>query len=240
MLLLLPATTLWALEPQPYHSVYEVSVAGLSIGAMERQLERLAEGEFRLKTKIYITGFMANFRDDRMEEESRWRWNEKTEQQQPLAYRYTKRGGSKEKQRSVDFDYVKGVAISRDQAEVTELKLPDPATTIHDKLSYQWLLRHELAQRKREFVYQLVDGDALREYQFRVVGKVVLSTPAGKFDTLEVERINADGRKISFWCALDHDFQLVKIIQDDGRQEITAVISELNRTTPPPAATSKK
>lgn len=56
----------------------------------------------------------------------------------------------------------------------------------------------------------VIDKRGADSYTIAVIAREFTDTPAGRFDTLRVERVDAPDRQARFWLDLDNDFQLVK------------------------------
>ena len=69
--------------------------------------------------------------------------------------------------------------------------------------------------------YRVVDGDEVEEYAFRVVGEERVTTKAGQFDAVEVERVREPDarRETTLWFAKDWNYLLVRLsqIETDGQ-----------------------
>ncbi|MBF0470287.1 MAG: DUF3108 domain-containing protein [Gammaproteobacteria bacterium] len=198
-------------EPQPYTTHFRVTVDHIPVGKMVRTLEKLSDGSYRLNNRMFTTGFIANFRDDSMDETSHWNYS--AQQVEPQNYSYHKKGGKREKIEQARFlwDEKRVVLSYRGTPLTLELEGGE-----FDRLSYQWQLRQDLKTGKKRMEYRVVDGDELKTYTFTVVGEERLKIGSKKVATVAVERIADNGRETRFWCAIDHDYLLVKIMQDDG------------------------
>lgn len=87
-----------------------------------------------------------------------------------------------------------------------------------DPLSLQLRVRQWLCAQPAEqdwttldpLLLPVIDKRGADSYTIAVIAREFTDTPAGRFDTLRVERIDAPDRKARFWLDLDNDFQLVK------------------------------
>jgi hypothetical protein len=71
--------------------------------------------------------------------------------------------------------------------------------------------------------YQVVDGDEVETYDFRVLGEEVVRTKAGLIDAIKVERVRdptQSSRKTILWFAKDWEFLLVRLhqVEKDGKE----------------------
>jgi len=71
--------------------------------------------------------------------------------------------------------------------------------------------------------YQVVDGDEIETYDFRVLGEERVRTKAGLIDAVKVERVRdptKSTRKTVLWLAKDWNFLLVRLhqVEKDGKE----------------------
>lgn len=209
--------------PEPFTARYAVRANGIPVGQLERTLRRQEAGRMLLKTEMYTTGFAALFRDDRVIEQSLW--SPAGDTLRPHAYRFRRTGRDRDERESVLFDWEAGTAArAREDGEERTAPL-EPGMT--DKLSYQVLLRRDLARGMEAMTYRVVEPEETETYRFRVVGRETLRTSLGEFETIKVERDHdSDERQTTFWCAPELDYLMVRIRQDDDGDEILGEIRE--------------
>ncbi len=70
--------------------------------------------------------------------------------------------------------------------------------------------------------YQVLDGDEVETYDFRVLGEETVETKAGRLDAVKVERVRdptQSKRETLLWFAKDWDFLLVQLyqVEKDGK-----------------------
>ena len=92
-----------------------------------------------------------------------------------------------------------------------------------DKSTYQIALQHDVAAGKKSMSYQVIDGDEVETYDFRVLGEEVVETKAGLIDAIKVERVRdptQSNRKTVLWFAKDWDYLLVRLqqVEKDGKE----------------------
>lgn len=220
---LLIAAPLPALEtPEPFAARYAVYAKGIRVGDMDRTLGRQGDGRWFLKTEMYTTGFVSLFRNDRMVERSLWSPAGGT--LRPHEYRFRRTGSGRDERERVSFDWSSGTASAHHDGERRRVAL-EPGMT--DKLSYQVLLRRDLARGREEMVYRVVEPEETEEYRFRVVGRERLDTALGRLETLKVERDHdSKNRRTTFWSAPELDYLMVRIRQDDDGDEILGEVLE--------------
>src|SRR5690606_39602007 len=85
---------------------------------------------------------------------------------------------------------------------------------MQDKSTYQLVLQHDVADGKKSMSYQVIDGDEVETYDFRVLGEERVRTKAGLVDAIKVERVRdptQSSRKTVLWFAKDWDYLLVRL-----------------------------
>ncbi|MDA0979551.1 MAG: DUF3108 domain-containing protein [Proteobacteria bacterium] len=200
----------WPIFAQPleYRAEYVAEYRGLPVRAKGiRELVRLEDNRYRMSS--LATSFLA-----KISETSEFVLEGDT--LQPQGYQYRRTGLGKNKSESSQFDWASGLLIAGDLT--SELA---PGT--HDKLSYQYQLRLDVAEAITTGVndpileYLVADEEKRKLYRFEIVGEETIETPVGAMNTVRVERLREDSnRETIFWLAVDHDFVLVKFIQLEG------------------------
>jgi hypothetical protein len=84
-------------------------------------------------------------------------------------------------------------------------------------------LQHDVAAGKKSMSYQVVDGNEVDTYDFRVLGSEKVDTKAGKIDAIKVERVRdpTQNKRITvLWFAKDWDYLLVRLqqVETDGKE----------------------
>ena len=110
------------------------------------------------------------------------------------------------------------IALSTEDDETWQLPLRDG---VMDQLSYQVALRQALIDNSDSeaiFSFDIIDGDAIKMQQYRLVGEEILSTPLGELNTLKLERVReaSDQRASKIWLAVDWNFLLTRIEQQNN------------------------
>jgi hypothetical protein len=126
-----------------------------------------------------------------------------------------------EKDWALQFDWAKGVTRG---GEPLEQKIPPGAL---DRLAIQqavrlWVIDH-VGDDKPPAEVEFTMGDRTRvvTYRFALGRKEKVNVPAGKFDTIIVQRIDDPEKTLRFWLAPERDYTPVKVIQDqDGQPEL--------------------
>jgi len=208
-LLVLPAQ---ALELKPFSASYTADWKQLPIsGTAERSLKRQEDGR-------WLLNFEAAMLVASLTEESTLRVE--NESFLPLTYRYNRSGLGKSKQIELDFDWTEKQVLGNDRGEPVRLLLN---RGLQDKSTYQLVLQHDVAAGKKSMTYQVIDGDEIETYDFRVLGEETVRTRAGLVDAVKVERVRdptQSKRKTVLWFAKDWDYLLVRLhqVETDGKE----------------------
>jgi hypothetical protein len=172
------AFTLHAQDLKPFSASYTADWKQLPVsGTAERSLKAEADGRWKLS-------FNASMLLAGLSEVSTFRYDNGAFL--PLTYRYNRNGLGKSKEIEHDFDWSQKQVLGNDRG--TPVRLPINRGML-DKSTYQQALQHDLASGKTSMSYQVVDGDEIEVYDFRVLGEEVVSTNAGLIDALKVERV---------------------------------------------------
>lgn len=138
----------------------------------------------------------------------------------PLTYRFERSGLGKAKQIELDFDWTEKQVLGNDRGEQVRFPLN---RGIQDKSTYQLVLQHDVAAGKKSMSYQVIDGDEIETYDFRVLGPERVRTKAGLIEAIKVERVRdptQSSRKTVLWFAKDWNYLLVRLhqVEKDGKE----------------------
>ncbi|NNG61561.1 DUF3108 domain-containing protein, partial [Pseudomonas fragi] len=138
----------------------------------------------------------------------------------PLTYHFERGGLGKAKNIDLNFDWSDMTVTGTDNKEPVNVKL---LTGMLDKSTYQLALQRDVAAGKKSMSYQVVDGNDVDTYDFRVIGPEVVETKAGKVDAIKVERVrdpSQNKRITEMWFAKNWDGLLVKLrqVEKDGKE----------------------
>lgn len=201
-----------ALELKPFSASYTADWKQVPVsGTAQRSLEQLDDGSWRLD-------FDASMLVASLNERSTFRTEGDTFL--PQSYRLKRSGLGKGKRVEHRFDWDNKVVEGSDRGEPVKLPLH---VGLLDKSTYQVALQHEVAAGKKSMSYQVVDGDEIETYDFRVLGQEKVSTKAGQVDAIKVERVRdptQSKRETILWFAKDWDYLLVRLhqVEKDGKE----------------------
>ena len=207
----LPAS-LMATELQPFSASYTADWKQLPFsGKAERSLQAQDDGTWKLdfSASMLVAGLS----------ETSWLTIHNGDVQ-PQKYRYSRNGMGKAKKIKHDFDWSTQVVTGSDRGTPVKLTL---IQGVQDKSSYQLALQRDIAKGETSMSYQVLDGDELDTYDFRVLGEESVETKVGTVDAVKVERVRdptQSKRKTILWFAKDWDYLLVRLqqVEKDGKE----------------------
>lgn len=209
--LALLATPLHALELKPFSASYTADWKQLPMsGTAERSLKALGGGRWALEFKASM--LVASLSETSELEVAAGGLR-------PLAYDFKRSGLGKSKEVQHRFDWQAKQITGHDEGDAVKLPL---IQGILDKSTYQLALQYDVAAGKHSMSYQVVDGDEVETYDFRVLGEDVVETRAGKIPAIKVERVRdptQSKRQTLLWFAPQWDYLLVALhqVEKDGK-----------------------
>jgi hypothetical protein len=201
-----------AIELKPFSASYTADWKQLPVsGSAERSLQALDNGLWQLN-------FEASMLVASLTEESTLRVDNDVFLPQTELYERNGLGKGKKIEHDFDWDAKQVIGSDRD----TPVRLPLNRGLL-DKSTYQLALQYDVAAGKKSMSYQVVDGDEVETYDFRVLGEETVRTKAGLIDAIKVERVRdptQSSRKTILWFAKDWDFLLVRLhqVETDGKE----------------------
>ncbi len=115
--------------------------------------------------------------------------------------------------RSAVLDWQNNVAVATVKKEIVELPLT--GSTL-DELSMYTYIKQEIARGNNEIVFSVINRNSIEEYHYRKIGEEEVTTEAGIFAAIKVERIRENSNRLTqLWFAKNHDMLLVKLFQRD-------------------------
>lgn len=156
----------------------------------------------------------------------------------PLAYAYSDSGHA-DRDEAIRFDWDAGRALDINDDRKKEFEL---APGMLDRLSSQLAMSRRLAAGlPMPTTYRVINGGRVRTYKVKELRRETIRTPAGKFDTIVVERSETGSNKtFVFWLAPKYAWLPVRFEQrEPGTTTDTSVLTGLTwlPTTPPASAT---
>ena len=209
-LLAIPAVQ--AADLQPFKASYTADWKQLPMsGSAERSLTKGADN-------VWTLNFKASMLIASLNEESTLKLEK--DQPVPLSYHFERGGLGKAKNIDLNFNWKDMTVTGTDNKTPVTVKL---LTGMLDKSTYQLALQRDVLAGKKSMSYQVVDGDEVDTYDFRVIGPEVVTTKAGKINAIKVERVRdpAQNKRITeMWFAKNWDSLLVKLrqVEKDGKE----------------------
>ncbi|WP_397451857.1 DUF3108 domain-containing protein [Pseudomonas sp. NA-150] len=210
-LLALPAVQ--AADLQPYTASYTADWKQLPMsgGSAERSLTKNDNGTWTLS-------FKASMMIASLTEGSTFKVDKGT--LLPQTYNFERGGLGKSKKIDLSFDWASKMVTGTDRNDAIKLPLNNG---ILDKSTYQLALQNDVAAGKKSMSYQVVDGDSIDTYDFRVLNAEKVSTKAGQVEAIKVERVRdptQNKRITEMWFAKDFDYLLVRLrqVETDGKE----------------------
>lgn len=206
----------------PFEARYSVRIGGVTVGRMERALVQLDGKRYAFESTTKASGPLGLVRRERVRETSVWEMTPNGVR--AIEYRYARTGGRKDRRLTVLFDAERGTITSVAGTRASTLAL-DPRAV--DKLAYQALLMRDLELGSTDPSYVIAEGDELKRYEFRLVEPERLTTPAGTFDTVKLERSNpGEARETVLWCAPQLGYLPVRVDYREQDGVLTRVVLE--------------
>ncbi|MCD8514208.1 MAG: DUF3108 domain-containing protein [Nitrincola sp.] len=193
------------LELEPYRATYtnRVDAAVSFSGEAIRELKQLDQQTWEVS--VEASAMMANIR-----EASRIKVVDG--QIFPLQYDYKRRILTRNREAQLRFDWEAGQVTTDIDDKPWRMSI-EPG--VHDKLSYQLQMPHDLKMGLTRLEYTVADGGHLQTYIFQVTGKDEVETPAGTFIAIRVERDRGEDsdRETLIWFAPELDYLVVRLEQ---------------------------
>lgn len=190
---------------QPFRADYQFSIGSKFSGHASRTLtqERDGQWQYRFNAKIPL---MAS-----ADETSWFRLDERGVRSVRHQLKYRIFGFSKNS--SIQFGS-QSATVNRDGKTS---QYPIHAQTL-DMLNMEMQLRQDLKAGTLQSRYWLSDDRNEDEVKFVLRGPATLTTPAGVFETVRIDRVHSDpSRSTSFWMAPKLDYLPVRVTQKDDK-----------------------
>lgn len=214
----------------PYKATYDLTYGGIRVGEAFYELAINGSGGIDFRARVEPRGIATWISSDIVREQSRLRIGEDGALI-AQSYEYVQERGGREavERKTVEFDWPAGQAHTRVNGERRRVAV-EPGTV--DRMSLQLkVMRNRLrGEDDRVIVYPVIEDHELREYRFEVTGEVRISTSAGEFDTIRLERRHGS-RTTIFWSAPALDYLPVRVEQQRSGHPTSRM--DLSRITRP-------
>jgi hypothetical protein len=200
---------------RPYTAHYSLSKGPLTVAKGKYQLRAIGKNCYVYSGHAQTSGVVSIFKGDEIEQKTRFCIADG--KVRPQFYRFHHKGGDADHNFTLTFDWDNHtVATQRgDQSKPDIRKIPKDA---QDSLSMQVLLRRQLSAKGESAApiqVHLVTRKHIRHYTFQIEDKGKLTTHAGTYKTIKMQRKNPDDKQIRFWLAPKLAYLPVKIKRSD-------------------------
>lgn len=220
LLMLLPVTGWTASLPPEFVALYDFERGRLAIGETRIGLERSQDDIYRYWSESKATGFVSIFVDDVIKEESLFRWEDG--RLWPVSYEYRQLNASKNRSEDIIYDWTDGVAKVNYRGHESVVELA-PGTL--DRFLVQLAITVHSQDGALDRTYPIVDNSRLKTYRLQSGDIETVTTPAGTFETLRVERIDEDkDKRLRLWLAPELGYLPVKIEQEKLNEETLRLV----------------
>jgi len=231
----LGASSVSAADFEPHSAYYKVRIKVLK-GAMVTELHKIETG-FKGTSQISPRGLARLASKGTIENQSDFRLTEAGVQ--PLAFEGEDSISKRKKKASLSFDYealrVTGLASEKKSGKRVETQIDAPVEAdMHDAVSLQYALMHDLQKGELKNQYVLVDGGKRKLINITQHEPIKLRVPYGDFEVVPVEhQVESSSRVTTFWLAKALGYLPVKIEQRrKGKRLMMAELNDYRLTKP--------
>lgn len=217
--LLLGSRAAPAATPASFTARYNVLQGGEPMGEATVSLRKAGNGEWIYSRDVKGTAGMAAMMSASIKEASRFRW--KGDVPEAISYDYRLDAAIKNKQRHMLVDWAK------QQVSVDEGKGPNtyPAVAgMVERNTTPLALGLALRNGRQQIALPVAVRQEVQTQNFKVTGRETIRVPAGSFNAVRIDRIDAD-RGFSAWYAPDRYPLPVKLSQHDGGDLVMELVS---------------
>lgn len=191
--------------PTPFVAQYKATYNGSEFeDVVSRKLERLADGTYR---HSYSADHLLYF----LHEESLLEL--KGCNAQPLRY-ISKRGNMfRKREKTIDFDWKRGIARYNNEGATGEFKLvPDTV----DPMSVFLRIACQITPEMQVLSFPETDDDEIDVREYRTLGTETIETPTGKIETVRIERVHKNKKRQTYiWLMSSNPVVVVRVRQQD-------------------------
>ncbi len=210
----------------PYKASYELQRGGKKAGQAHRELQPIEKDIWQLTMKAKASLMMLKFK-----------YSQKTqftllgEKPRPDSYQQIDSATLKsDKKLNQEFDWKQMIENGRYNEKEWQLSLPE---NVQNRLTSLVNLRLDLLNKDKNsyqqnsFVYPVSYKGKIRDDAYTILTKENITTPAGNFETLKVEKNHQNkSRSTYFWLAKKLDYIPVRIQQfKDGKEQADMLLA---------------
>lgn len=208
--LLFGACAAMASPPPAFTAKYKVLRGGSPMGEATVTLRAGNDGQWIYRRDIEGTSGMAAMLGASVKEASRFRW--KGDVPEAISYDYALNATFKTKQRHLAVDW-SAHQVSVDSSKGKESYPSQPGMV--ERNTTALAIGLALRDGEKQIALPVAVRQKVETQTFKITGKQNVKVPAGSFDTVEVQRTDAD-RGFTAWYAPDKYPVPVKVTQKEG------------------------
>jgi hypothetical protein len=217
--LLVPA--LQAASLPSFAATFKIMRGSLRLGTTDISLTVEGNGDYRYESHTWPSSWISWLVKEDLRELSRGVMDHAGIR--PLFYRYHRSGRRTTRTAELTFDWRTSTVVN--DVDDSRWEMTIPAGTL-DKLSTQLGMMQELQNGETDKIFAVADGGKLKQYAFQVIGTETVELPAGRFETVKLNRVGDSKEKLTYiWCAPELHYLPVRIWQRKGDQ--SEYVSEL-------------
>jgi len=210
LLLCAASGLVFAATPKAFTATYRVLRDGSPMGEATVNLKPLGNGQWEYSKHVRGTSGLAAMLGANLDEVSHFRW--KGDVPEAISYDYRLDAAIKTKQRHVTVDWGKHrVTVDEGKGATTYPSQPGMVERNTTALAIGLALRDG----QKKLALPVAVKQDVETQRFQVTGREKVIVPAGSFDTVRVDRTDAD-RGFSAWYAPERYPLPVKLSQKDG------------------------
>jgi hypothetical protein len=199
----------------PFQADYQVLRNGKELGQATLALRDAGHGTWEFSSQTRGTKGMASLLGVDVVEKSTFRWRDGIPQ--GLHYTYAQKAAIKSRQRSIDFDWDTQQARTHDGDRESVVPLQGSAM---DRNLVTLALMARLRSHSPDLTFHVVDKDHVGEQRYVAGARESLSLPAGRIDSVRVDRQRDDSKRTTtIWFAPQRDWLPVQIEQVEKNGE---------------------
>jgi len=212
---------------EPHVAEYKVKISILS-GTLTSEMYATEDG-FAARSIIRPTGFASLLMSGTIEEYSEFLLTD--EGILPQHYESTDTLSSDPKRMVFDFDYSEQAVSGLINDENFRFEFDGP---VHDRVSIQYQLMHNLLNQNGDRGYALLDGDELKELTVTNIGTREVRVPFGRFEAVGIQHRAVESSRVStLWCVAELNYLPVIIEQHrDGKLRVRAILENYRPLQP--------
>ena len=235
LLLFLPLSALASLPD--FRASYDFERGRMKIGESTFELERSQENIYRYTSEAKATGFLSIFVDDVIREESIFKYED--DRFWPVSYEYRQLNSDKDRNENIAYNWTDNIAAVSYRGHESSQKL---SAGMLDRFLMQLAISVEAQQGRFDRSYNVLDNGRVKQYRIRSRGMEEISTPAGTFMALRVDRVDRNADKfLRMWLAPELDYLPVKIEQEKRNEEpLRLTLRSIALPASPPETTETK